>query len=238
MIAMELWPRRRRAGRFASACWRPGMLALGALVLAACGGPRPPTAPAEPSVIFRDDFSDINSGWDQHRGADVVTDYDEGGYLLAVEEPGVSVWARPGLDLADVVLEADAQHAAGPDNNEYGLMCRYSRGGDGRNSFYFFMVSSDGYYALGKVVRDVRTILSPAEGSFQPIEAVAFDPRAVNRLRASCQGTQLALSLNGELLAEFSDSELARGDVGVLAGSFDEGGVRITFDNVVVQQPG
>jgi hypothetical protein len=215
--------------------WRFLLAGILSLALAACApsGGRP--TPAEPGVLFEDDFADPTSGWDKHTGADLTTDYIEGRYLIAVEEPGVDVWARPGLSYADVRLEVDTQYGAGPINNEYGLLCRYERHGDGRNSFYFFFVSSDGYYALGKVVRDVRTILSPPEGSFQPTDALRLEPSAVNVLAASCAGDQFSLAVNEVVVGQFADTELVRGDVGLIAGTFDEGGVRIFFDNVVVR---
>lgn len=212
-----------------------GILIVCAALLAACGGGT--GTPAAPGVIFQDDFSQPTSGWDRHTGSDLTTDYVDGRYLVAVTDPGIDVWARPGLNLTDVVFEAETQYAAGPVNNEYGLICRYERAGDGRNSFYFFLVSSDGYYALGKVVRDARTILSPAEASFQPTDALRLEPEAVNVLTATCDGTHFALAVNGTEIGAFDDDELARGDVGVIAGTFDEGGVQIMFDNVVVRDP-
>ncbi len=213
------------------------LILAGALALGACG-PAGGAAPGTPGVIFQDDFSDPNSGWDTHTGADVTTNYDDGRYLLAVEEPLVDVWATPGLELTDVVIEADTQYAAGPENNEYGLMCRYTRAGDGSNSFYFFFISSDGYYALGKVVKNARTVLNPEAGSFQPSDAILMGPSATNHLSATCQGTHFSLSVNGTRVGEFEDDELPRGDIGLIAGTFDEGGVRLHFDNVVVRQPG
>ena len=219
--------------------WTRATLALAvfALALGACGAPAGGATPGAPGVIFQDDFSQTTSGWDTHTGADVTTDYEDGRYLIVVEEPLVDVWASPGLELADVVVEADTQYAGGPVNNEYGVMCRYTRASDGRNSFYFFFVSSDGYYALGKVVRDVRTVLSPEDGSFQPSDAILQGPDAVNRLAATCTGNSFSLAVNGTLLGEFDDDELPRGDIGLIAGTFDEGGVRIHFDNVLVRQP-
>lgn len=212
------------------------LVLAGALALGACG-PAGGATPGAPGVIFQDDFSDPNSGWDTHTGADVTTNYDEGRYLLAVEETLLDVWATPGLELTDVVFEADSQYAAGPENNEYGLMCRYTRAGDGSNSFYFFFVSSDGYYALGKVVKNARNVLSPEDGSFQPSDSIQMGPSAINHLSAICQGTHFSLSVNGSLVGEFEDDELPRGDIGLIAGTFEEGGVRIHFDNVVVRQP-
>ena len=211
-----------------------GALALAAL--AACG-PAGGATPGAPGVIFQDDFSDPNSGWDAHTAADVTTNYDEGRYLIAVEEPLVDVWATPGLELTDAVIDAGAQYAAGPKNNEFGLMCRYTRAGDGTNSFYFFLISSDGYYALGKVIKNARTVLNPPDGSFQPSDAIEMGAAATNQLTATCQGTHFTLSVNGAVVGEFDDDELPRGDVGLIAGTFDEGGVRIHFDDVVVAQP-
>lgn len=210
---------------------------LAALGLAGCRSGRPTPTPAGPGVIFHDDFSQTNTGWDVYSGADAITDYEAGHYVIQVGEPGINVWSRPGLDLEDAVVLVEAQAAAGPANNEFGVMCRYSRAGDGRNSFYFFLVSSDGYYALGKVVNDLRTILAPP-GGFQPSDVIALDAGTSNALRATCQGQRLALMVNGTVLAETTDAELTHGDVGLVAGSYDEGGVRIHFDQFEVRAPG
>jgi hypothetical protein len=205
--------------------------------IAACGPAKPAGTPLPPGVLFQDDFSNPNSGWDKHTATDVTTDYDNGQYLIAIADPGVDVWGQPGLDLADVAFRADAQYVAGPANNEYGLFCRYQRGGDGKNSFYFFLVSSDGYFALGKVIRDVRTILSPSQGSFQPTSALRPAQDAVNQIQAVCLGDHLSMSVNGTNVGDFSDADLPHGDIGLVAGTFDDGGVRIHFDNVLVRKP-
>jgi hypothetical protein len=215
--------------------WR--LLAASALCLGltACAPANARPTPSAPGVQFEDDFSDPTSGWDTHTGADLTTDYVDGRYLIAVEEPLVDVWARPGLSFDDAIIEVDTQFGAGPVNNEYGVLCRYERHGDQSNSFYFFFVSSDGYYALGKVVRDARTILSPEQGSFQPTDSLRLEPDATNALRVTCSGDSFALAVNGVTVGEFTDDELSRGDIALIAGTFDEGGVRIFFDNVVVR---
>ncbi len=236
MVAAVMTPGQRRPAVRALGVLHVGLAA--GLLAAACTPPGTPAPPGTPGVIFYDDFSQTTSGWDQHTGSDATTDYDNGRYLIAVEEPGVDVWGRPGLELTDLSLDVDARYLAGPTNNEFGVFCRYSRSSDGRNSFYFFLISSDGYYALGKVVNDVRTILNPEAGSFQPAPAVRLEPEAVNHLAATCHGNQFALAVNGTPSGEFTDDALPQGDIGLLAGTFDEGGVRIDFDNVVVRPPG
>jgi len=43
--------------------------------------------------------------------------------------------------------------------------------------------------------------------------------------------------VNGELIAEASDSTFSNGDIGLIVGSFDEPGVDIWFDNLSVKNP-
>ena len=157
-------------------------------VAVSCGPARSSATPLPAGVLFQDDFANNTTGWDQHTGADVTTNYDSGQYLIAVSQPSVDVWAQPGLDLTDVSVQVDTQYHGGPINNEYGLMCRYQRGGDGKNSFYFFYISTDGYYALGKVSKDVREILSPAQGSPQPTAAIKPADRCDQRAERHLPG--------------------------------------------------
>lgn len=217
------------------AAWRCyGVVLALCCSLAACNTARPQYA--DPSLLFQDDFAQPTSGWNANTSAEATTNYDNGQYLIAVEQVGVDVWAQPGLEFSDTVLEVDTRYAAGPVNNEFGLICRYTRQSD-KSSFYFFLISSDGYYAQGKVVDNKRTILNPATGDFQPASAILQDPTAVNRLSATCQGSHFAFTVNGTPLGEFADEELTRGDIGLMAGTYDEPGVQIHFDNLVVKKP-
>jgi hypothetical protein len=120
-------------------------------------------------------------------------------------------------------------------DNAFGLLCRFSRSGD-QNNFYFFLISSDGFYAVGKVVRDARAYLNPA-GDFEPLDAVQTGAGAVNALEATCQANTLALTVNGAPVFSVQDGDLTHGDVGLIAGTFNQGGVRIAFDDVSVRQP-
>lgn len=209
-----------------------GLLALAA----ACAPSRRPTY-SDPSILFQDDFSQSTSGWDAYSDSEKTANYDNGQYLIAVEPTGVDVWGLPGLDLADLRLEVDTQYAGGPEDNEFGVMCRYSRDGD-KHSFYFFFISSDGYYAMGKVIKNKRTVLNPESGDYQPSDAIQLDKSAVNHLSTTCAGKKMSLAVNGAPVGEFEDGDLSRGDIGLIAGTLlNEGGVKIHFDNLVVRKP-
>ncbi len=59
---------------------------------------------------------------------------------------------------------------------------------------------------------------------------------ATNHLRAACDGSDLVLFVNGELLGEASDSTFSEGDIALTASSYEEGeSTEVHFDNLVVR---
>ena len=212
-----------------------GLLAFTTLLAAACASQAPaPTPGSAPLALLQDDFSQPTSGWDKYTGAEGQVGYDNGHYLIRVDQPQIYLWGTPGLNLADSTVDVDASYVSGPLNNEFGVICRFAKNGD-TSSFYFFAISSDGYYVSGKVVQNALTDLDPKD--FAPSKAVRIGASAVNHLSATCQGNRMTLALNGAPLSAFVDDDLKFGDVGLLAGTFDQGGVAIHFDHLVVKKP-
>jgi hypothetical protein len=215
-----------------------GWLVWVMLGLAACAAPTPapfrPT-PGADGVVLQDDFSNVQSGWDRHAGTDITTDYDNGQYLIAVETTEHDAWGLAGLDLNDMQISAEARYAGGPVNNSFGVLCRFTRSG-ADNNFYFFIISSDGYYAMGKVLKNAYSYLNPAK-DYEALTAIPTNTEAVHKLQATCQGSRMAFIVNGAPAGEFEDNDLPHGDAGLIAGTLNEGGVKIHFDNVVVKQP-
>jgi hypothetical protein len=187
--------------------------------------------PTQPEgVLFQDDFADPDSGWDQVTAADGVTDYADGIYRIFINNANTDVWANPDLNFGDVRVEVDATKVAGDDNNDFGVVCRYQ---DAEN-FYFFVISSDGYYGIGKVVEGAQTLIG--NELMQPSEDINQGDSS-NRVGAECAGSALRIYANDQLLLETEDTSFTSGDVGLIAGSFDNPGVDIHFDNFVVSQP-
>jgi hypothetical protein len=183
------------------------------------------------SIFFQDDFSNTGSGWDRVDTDAYVMDYGDGVYRIRVNEPDIDVWATPGLSFEDVILEVDATKAGGPDDNSFGLICREN---EERAEYYFFVISSDGYYGIGKVIGGEQILLN--SNVMQPSEVI-YQGYALNSLRAECVGQRLTLFVNGTKLAEVSDNDLSNGEIGVVAGSFKEAGIDIYFDNFLVIKP-
>lgn len=155
-------------------------------------------------------------------------DYDSGGYRMLIRQPQMNFWSTPEMDLRDVRVEADVTKLNGPSENRVGLMCRYQNG-----NYYFFIISNDGFYAIGKFISGQTVLLGQSE--MQASEMIQAD--TINHLRADCIGDSLVFYINYNLIAGAKDSDLATGDVGVLAGSFTQPGVDVLFDDFVVMQP-
>lgn len=197
------------------------------LLTGSCTGVRP----AQPGdVLFQDAFEHASSGWDRYQGADYRADYVDGTYRIEVLLPNTDAWSTPELSFGDAQIEVDARKVAGPDDNLFGVLCRYQ---DGSN-FYFLLISSDGYAGIG-IQRQGEARLLTSEAML-PHPAVARGGN-LNHLSARCLGTHLELVVNGASVASASAAEWLRGDVGLIAGAYDEPGVVIEFDNFSVLQP-
>jgi len=186
--------------------------------------PTPQPSP-QTGLLYSDDFSDPSSGWLVLPGEDDEKGYSDGEYYVLVNKPNLASWGRPGRTFTDFRLEVDARKVAGPDDNGFGVVVRYR---DSAN-FYAFEISSDGYYAVLKLVNGGWEALAPWSASPHINQG-----ESTNHLTLIAQGANFSFSVNGEHLVDVVDTSYAEGDIGLLAGTYSEGGVRIHFDNVEV----
>jgi hypothetical protein len=200
------------------------------LLLSACSLlPTAPTAPAAAPMLYRDDFSNPASGWQPIPQGGGTAGYADGAYRITVSAANTDLWSVPGLALSDVRLEVDAIKVSSDRNNRFGLLCRVQNG----VNFYVFLVSSDGYYGIARVLGPQYQLLGA--DSLLPSDKIP-QGTAYLRLRADCVKDRLALYVNGQLIHEARDDQLASGDVGLLAGAYNPG-ADIFFDNFTVYPP-
>jgi hypothetical protein len=213
------------------------------------GGSQPQATPAQPDqgqpvqpdqgqpvnpgrqVLFQDDFSNTSSGWPAASDAQKTAGYSaDGKYAITVVDVNQDVWAHPGQTFSDVSVEVDATKTSGPDNNGFGVVCRFQD----NDNFYYFMVSSDGYQVIGMYQGGDKKYLSAEK--MQPTDALTAGD-ATNHVRGDCVGSTLTLYANGQQLSSVTDTSFASGDIGLIVGTFDEPNVAVAFDNFVVYQP-
>ncbi len=201
------------------------------LLLSACRSTFVTDLTARPGqILYFDNFSDPASGWMHSAATQGSMDYDGGTYRMTVATPDYDIWAVSGQNYRDVRVEADVTRLAGPDSNRFGLICRY----DGAEDFYFFIVSSDGYFAIGKSAQGFRSLLDQEMMSYSP---AIFTGSGPNHLRFDCIDSTLTAYVNAQAIAITHDPDFTDGDAGVIAGAFDQPNVDMAFDNFVVYQP-
>ncbi len=180
------------------------------------------------NALFQDDFSATDSGWEigEYEGGSVG--YKEGRYFVTSASNGSTMWGVANRSFDNIIVEVDAiQVAAGPeDNNDYGIVCREQGNGDG----YYLLISGDGYYS----------IMKSAEGQFTELvewtqsNAISTG-NATNHLQATCSGTSLKLSVNGQEIVTTEDNSYTSGDIALTATTYEDQATEIHFDNLIVR---
>ncbi len=175
---------------------------------------------------FSDTFRRDDGAWNTQSDEDVSRFYERGAYHLNVQSSDTLAWGPGDIEASDVYLEVDTAHVAGPLDNELGILFRYVDG----DNFYFFAISSDGFYKLQKRV----------DGKWERIikwtrsDAINTGEESKNRLGLLAVESRIVLLVNDEVLSEVEEDTFDTGAVALAVGTFDEGGGEIAFDNLKV----
>ncbi len=173
---------------------------------------------------FTDDFRRNDGTWGVKSDETSSIFYQRGAYHISVAVTNTVSWGTADLDVSDFLVEVDAAHVAGALDNEMGVMFRQQD----NDNFYVFMISSDGYYRLEKLV----------DGEWEQIikwtasSAINTGEGSRNRFGVLAQGTKFRLFVNDVLIDEAEDDTFASGNIGLAVGSFGEAGIEIAFDNI------
>ncbi len=191
----------------------------------------PPPAeeiPVSGEVLYEDDFSSPNSGWDAYEGDNGSTFYADGAYHIQVDTEKYYVWGNAYQEFSDALITVQAQPVKPVGDADFGVICRYQD----TDNFYALEISEDGYYAIWK--QENGEFVSLVDWSASDVIPTDGSPVTI---QAACVSDTLILAVNDTVLAETQDSTFSRGDIGLLAGTWDTGGVEIQFDNLSVYAP-
>lgn len=180
-------------------------------------------------LVLLDDFSSPANGWPQGSQDRSGPGYQNGSYVISVQENGSLYWAAPQISLTDMRLSVEVRRASG-DQGYYGLLCRIQDAGN----FYYFIVRPDGYFTIGKYQAASFSSLTPGGWTFH--QAIQTGD-ATNRLEAVCSADRLTFSVNDVLLGEATDSTFSSGKPGLVAAALDELGFQAGFNLFAVYDP-
>lgn len=185
---------------------------------------------AAPSLPFVDDFEDSNSGWEIGDYDSGSIGYQNGSYFVEATEDANLMWGLAGQNFENVEITVESTQvlAPGNDNNGYGVMCRVQPDNDG----YIFRISGDGYAGIHYFL----------EGEPGDLVDWAETPHintgnSRNTIRVICNGPRLALLVNGNLVAETTDTKFTSGDIALAATTYETEPTKILYDNIRVVLP-
>lgn len=182
-----------------------------------------------PKLLFEDNFSNPASGWEvSSQGG--LKDYYNGTYHINIADANIFSWSVAQQSYGDIEISVDAAFTGPAAMAEIGVICRMQNSQD----FYFMTIRSDGAYAVFKMYQGNEFFIGMEGYQFNPAIRTGLN---TNHLEVVCRGENLSLVVNNEHLITVQDSSYQVGDVGVIAGAFDEPGVNVYFDNFRVSQP-
>lgn len=179
---------------------------------------------ASGQVVFEDDFSD-GSTWITDSDTDWSLYYSNDRYFFAVNPPNFSSSSALTDPYENIVINVEVNIEQAGHDGDIGVLCRYID----TNNYYALEVSEDGYYSIWKRVNGEVTYL--VEWTLSDLVPTDSSPFILN---AACDGAQLSVGINAELLATVTDSDFSSGGVGLIVGTWANGGLVVSFDNYQV----
>ena len=165
-------------------------------------------------VILTDDFQSNDLGWYENEDVKIIN----GRYEFSNKDISEYTWMNDTME--DGSLEADATWLGDEESLGYGLVFRLV---DAQN-FYFFWLTGDGRYTVGKVVTDHAIPIK------QWTYSEAIRKRGENRMRVEFCGPLMNIFINGEKVTVLKDDTFTQGGYGF----YTFKGVHAGYDNVKV----
>lgn len=199
-----------------------------ALLLAGCGA-SPQRQVVNGDLLWEDDFSTIGA-WQNRSTSEAVVGVDTTAGVYRMRSSlrqyvrGFNTMQRHEA----LVIEVNARQLTGEPTNAYGVVCRASLNSDSASGYYF-MIGGDGSVSIRK-------------GRAGDLDALVAWERtdAVNRgiarnaLRIVCADDYLALYVNGELVAQATDSAYQGGYLGFVLATREGSTSEVDFSDLRV----
>jgi hypothetical protein len=174
--------------------------------------------------VYYESFRVDDGGWDTSATDDVIPYYTAGTLHLWVGAPETVGYSLSSWEAGDFFLEVDSYQVDGSLNNEFGVIFRYLDA----DNYYYFSVSSDGYYAFYRYL----------DGVWDPIiewtasDAIATGEGSANWLGLFAVGNRLTFLINDYIVDTIYDDSFDYGGLGLTVGAIEEGGIDVAFDDL------
>jgi len=181
------------------------------------------------SLAYKDDFSNIDSGWSQVSGDWGSCGYEDGEYSISVEKNNWFRYQLRSLDqLDDFAVEVEVQKLSQGIGDAAGIVFRVHKEQDNDGFYVFWIDNSRGAYAVQKYDNGLAPELKGIT------ESPYINENALNRLKGVCIGSQIEVYVNDHKLTTVTDTSFSSGSVGLVVESGDRYPAHFHFDNFKV----
>jgi|GEM_PF-3776540 len=186
---------------------------------------------APEKLIFKDDFSNTNSGWWVGSGDWGGVAYSDGELVMYRKEGGNWTYTtNENMDQqTDSTVEVDTRKIPeGMGENYCGILFRFQD----TDNYYGFFVNSQGEYDVGKSVNGQFSRLKDWTQS-----DYIKTGTATNKLKVTCRGNKIEVYANGHKLTTIEDNSLSTGDIALEVLTFESTPTtEYRFDNFKLYQ--
>lgn len=193
----------------------------------------PPSGPPAPvpvtvgGYLYASEFKYGPSGFRASESDNLKYEYRDGAWHIAVKKENWSGWLNISDEpYHDFVAEAVAYTAGGPEDNAYGLIFRNAS----NDNYMRCQISALGKYQC-QVRKDGKT--TPLQ-DWTPHPAIKTGKNQKNTLVVVAKGDSFSFWANGQKMANFTQSGIENGRIGLLAASRATPGIDVAFDSIRV----
>lgn len=182
-------------------------------------------------VLLEDDFSTHGGAADWtagDRGGDGYARYLNDEFHINVIPDNMFIWSNANVNLSDMIMRVNVRIVLENGQGDYGYICRYQDA----NNFYALEITEDGYYSIWMYENgEFRSLVEWQHSSLIPQD------NNWHVLSAACVDNYLVLAVDGEVIAEVQDDTFSSGDIGLIAGTWEQGNFTVAFDDLYVTAP-
>jgi hypothetical protein len=177
-----------------------------------------------------DYFADPNSGWPEKTSGVHRYWYASDHYHIQVDTINTQYVVLSGFSITNGAVMT---YGLIPDQTSsplayYGVVCRYQD----QDNYYFFEISYDGYYRIGKIWNGVFSLIGMGAAK----TSTAINIGDYNEIIATCVENELSLTVNGTFIETVYDNTFTSGNTGLCASASAVPGIIAAFDYFIAEE--
>lgn len=184
-------------------------------------------------ILYKDDFSNMSSGWPIMANSIGIWNYVNGEYQLKILNPNYYIWSTAGHNPVNYSIQVDVRQVevAG---SSYGIMFGLN---NDDNDLYMFLIDPDSSYQEWILLRYSGTSLYLLLGPY-PSSSINTGTSS-NHLEIVRKNNYVTFKINGSVvytdyyLPAWSDNRR----IGLVAFPLEDSGIDVRFDNYLVTEP-